>query len=137
MIVLISGGFDPLHVGHLRMIQESAKLGRVVIALNSDEWLYRKKGYFFMEFAERQEILLALPEVAIVVAVDDSDGTVCDAIKRLHPNYFGNGGDRITANEAEGALCEKLGVKQVFDLGGGKTQSSSALVQRLWQRLHP
>lgn len=131
MIVLVSGGFDPLHVGHLRMLKAAAEYGRVVVALNSDEWLYRKKTYFFMPFDERREILLGYPFVSLVMAVDDADGTVCDAIERMRPNYFANGGDRITANEKEGALCARLGVHQLFDVGGGKVQSSSALVARI------
>lgn len=137
MIVLVSGGFDPLHVGHLRMIEAARAHGRVVVALNSDEWLYRKKGYFFMPLPERMEIIMGLGAVSLCLAFDDSDGTACDAINRIRPHYFANGGDRITANAAESALCEKLGIGQLFEIGGGKAQSSSKLVQTLMQRLHP
>ena len=80
--ILLSGGFDPLHVGHLRMIQEAAKLGRVIIALNSDEWLHRKKGYSFMSWEDRAEILMGLQSVWKVIHFDDSDETACDAIKK-------------------------------------------------------
>ena len=58
--VAVSGGFDPIHVGHVRMIQDAAKLGKVIVIANSDEWLMRKKGYIFMKYEERQEILYAI-----------------------------------------------------------------------------
>jgi D-beta-D-heptose 7-phosphate kinase/D-beta-D-heptose 1-phosphate adenosyltransferase len=129
VIVLCSGGFDPLHVGHLDLIYGAADLGRVVVALNSDAWLVRKKGFAFMPYAERCRILYALAvPVHLVVAVDDADGTVCDAIRRIRPHYFANGGDRTQGEPAEHALCVELGVQELFGIGGEKVQSSSALV---------
>lgn len=127
--ILLSGGFDPLHVGHLRMIQEAAKLGRVIIALNSDEWLQRKKGYSFMSWEDRAEILMGLKSVWKVISFDDSDETACDAIKKEEPTVFGNGGDRIANNTPEVELCKKMGVRLVWNLGGGKIRSSSDLVK--------
>jgi D-beta-D-heptose 7-phosphate kinase/D-beta-D-heptose 1-phosphate adenosyltransferase len=130
MICLVSGGFDPLHIGHLRMMREAAsKYGRLVVALNSDAWLMRKKGYVFMPFDERKEILGAITWVNMVLAVKDDDGTICDLLDRFRPNFFCNGGDRTTANPAEHEVCEKYGIKEVFGVGGGKIQSSSALVK--------
>lgn len=130
VVVLVSGGFDPLHVGHLRMIQAAHKIGRVEIALNSDAWLLRKKGYVFMPWAERCEILKALRGVSRVVAVDDEDGTVCSALIEIHPDYFANGGDRTAPNAREARACEALGIMQLFGIGGDKVQSSSSLVKR-------
>jgi D-beta-D-heptose 7-phosphate kinase/D-beta-D-heptose 1-phosphate adenosyltransferase len=112
------------------MIEEAAKKGRVVVALNSDEWLYRKKGYFFMTWEERAEILRGLRSVWRVYKVDDQDGTVADAIVAVRPTYFANGGDRTSPNEREHYFCRELGVKELFGVGGGKVQSSSALVRR-------
>ena len=129
MIVLVTGGFDPLHVGHLRMIRDAAAFGRVVVGLNSDAWLVRKKGYAFMPWEERREILEAVAGVVIVLPFDDSDGTVCDLLSRLQPHYFANGGDRVEPNEAEHALCVKIGITELFEVGGHKVQSSSALVR--------
>ena len=124
---MLSGGMDPLHIGHVRMIL-AAKNFRcdVVIALNSDEWLCQKKGFNFMPWEERAEILRALH--VRVAHVNDHDGTVCEALERLRPAYFGNGGDRKEANCYEHLVCERLGIIEIFGLGGGKIQSSSELV---------
>jgi cytidyltransferase-like protein len=131
MIVLCSGAFDPIHIGHLALLSDAAKLGRVFVALNSDEWLQRKKGYAFVSWAERCEILEAIKYVQAVVPVDDADGTVCEAIARIKPHFFANGGDRDHADEQEHALCVKLGVKELFGVGGGKIQSSTGLLRRI------
>jgi cytidyltransferase-like protein len=126
--ILLSGGFDPLHVGHVRMILAAKAIrSNVTIALNSDDWLIRKKGFAFMPWKERAEILRALH--VCVVQVDDRDGTVCEALERLQPSYFANGGDRTTPNEKEHETCRRLGIKEVFGVGGGKVQSSSELVR--------
>lgn len=130
MMVLISGGFDPLHVGHLNLINGARPYGRVVVALNSDAWLVSKKGYAFMSFDDRREILLAIEGVSLVLPVNDADGTVCDALTRLRPDYFANGGDRESADSAEDAVCRKIGIRQLFGVGGGKVRSSSDLVRR-------
>jgi cytidyltransferase-like protein len=92
--VCVSGGFDPVHIGHLRMIQEAAQFGKVIVIVNSDAWLMRKKGYIFMPFKERCEILRGFTAVYDTAAVDDSDNTVCEALDRLRAYYFANGGDR-------------------------------------------
>jgi len=126
--ILLSGGFDPVHVGHVRMIRAASELGRVVVVVNSDGWLMRKKGYIFMPWAERAEILRAILGVAEVIAVEDDDGTVCEALKRLQPDIFGNGGDRTNKNTPEKATCQELGIKMIWALGGKKIQSSSELV---------
>ena len=96
--ICLSGGFDPIHVGHLRMLKEATKYGQVTVIVNSDEWLQRKKGFIFMPFEERCEILEGLECVTRTVLADDDDNTVCKTLKRLKPDYFGNGGDRKTEN---------------------------------------
>ena len=126
--IMLSGGFDPVHIGHVRMIIAAAAAGRVIIVANSDDWLMRKKGYIFMPWEERAEILRALVGVSEVVAVDDLDGTVCEALTRIKPDIFGNGGDRNNKNTPEKALCKELGIKMAWALGGDKIQSSSELV---------
>ena len=127
--VLVSGGFDPAHIGHIRMILEAAAFGNVIVVANSDAWLMRKKGYIFMPWEERAELLAAIRGVTSVEHVDDTDGTVCEAIKRLRPTYFANGGDRKTDNTPEMDVCKELGVKLLWNVGGGKIQSSSDLVE--------
>jgi len=136
-MIALSGGFDPLHIGHLRMINDAAKVDKVLIILNSDAWLKRKKGYVFMPWEERCEILLNLENVEYVVPVDDSDDTVCEALRehRAGVMYFGNGGDRKNENTPEVALCEELDIKLVWNLGGEKAQSSSELVARAMDQL--
>lgn len=130
-IVCVSGGMDPIHVGHIRMIQEAAKVGKVVVILNSDDWLLRKKGFRFMPWDERAEIIMSISGVSDVVNVDDSDGTVCEALMRVRPDFFANGGDRGQTNTPEISLCRELGIKMLWGVGGGKVQSSSDLVSAI------
>ena len=126
--IAVSGGFDPVHVGHVRMIQEAARHGDVVVIANSDEWLMRKKGYVFMPFSERREILLAFKGVTYVTQAEDDDDTVCSSLQSLLPDVFANGGDRKGDNVPEVALCKELGIEMMWNCGGGKIQSSSELV---------
>ena len=126
--ICVSGGFDPVHIGHLRMMQEAAQYGEVIAVVNSDEWLMRKKGYIFMPFAERCEIIRGFECVTTTSFVEDEDGTVCEALRRLKPNYFANGGDRKTDNTPEMDLCEELEIELLWAVGGNKIQSSSTLV---------
>lgn len=128
-IVCVSGGMDPIHVGHIRMIREAAKFGQVIVVLNSDDWLIRKKGFKFMSWEERAEIIESISGVLSISPVNDSDGTVCEALRRIKPNYFANGGDRKENNTPEMSLCEELGIEMLWDVGGGKIQSSSDLVK--------
>jgi cytidyltransferase-like protein len=128
-IICLSGGADPLHVGHVRYIKDAAKFGKVIWILNSDEWLKRKKGYVLMPWAERKEILLSIKGIHDVVPVDDLQGTVNEALSKIEPDYFGKGGDRTKLNTPEQSLCKLLGIECVFGLGGDKVQSSSELVE--------
>jgi D-beta-D-heptose 7-phosphate kinase/D-beta-D-heptose 1-phosphate adenosyltransferase len=129
MIALISGGFDPLHIGHIELIELAAAHGDVIVALNSDDWLMRKKQYVFMSYEERSRILRAIRNVVSVVPVDDQDDTVCSALEKLKPDFFVNGGDRQDPHLVEDAVCKRLNITQIF--GGGKIQSSSNLVDRI------
>ena len=130
--VMVSGGFDPIHGGHVQMIRDAARFGDVIVVANSDEWLMRKKGYVFMSFEERAKILKEIKGVLLVSAVDDSDGTVCDAIRLLRPDYFANGGDRGKTNTPEQDVCEELEVEMLWGIGGDyKFNSSSDLAKNL------
>ena len=131
-IIAVSGGFDPVHIGHVRMIQDAARYGDVMVIINSDDWLMRKKGYVFMPWQERAEIMGNIKGVRLVTQVDDSDGTVCEALKRHRPDAFANGGDRKTQNTPEMDVCEELGIQMMWAIGGNdKPQSSSWLVDKL------
>ena len=129
--VMVSGGFDPIHAGHIRMIREASRYGSVIVIANSDDWLFRKKGFVFMEWERRVEILNAIKGVVLVDSVDDSDDTVCSAIRRHTPTYFANGGDRGKENTPEQSVCEELGVELLWGIGGEeKLQSSSELAKK-------
>ena len=130
--IMVSGGFDPVHIGHIRMILDAARHGDVIVVANSDDWLFRKKGFVFMEFEQRAEILAAIKGVVKVSGVDDTDGTVCEAIRRLKPDMFANGGDRRKNNTPEQDVCDELGVQMLWAVGGeDKANSSSDLVERV------
>jgi D-beta-D-heptose 7-phosphate kinase/D-beta-D-heptose 1-phosphate adenosyltransferase len=126
--IVISGGFDPIHPGHIAMIEDAKQYGEVHIVVNSDEWLLRKKGFYFQPWVDRKKILEAYTEH--VHPVDDTDGTVCEALRRIKPDYFGNGGDRGAKNTPELDVCFELGIEPVFELGGGKYSSSSHINAR-------
>ena len=129
---MVSGGFDPIHGGHVQMIRDAAQYGNVIVVANSDDWLQRKKGYVFMSFEERAKILKEIKGVILVSAVDDSDNTVCEAIRMLRPDYFANGGDRGKSNTPEQDVCEELGVEMLWGIGGDyKFNSSSDLVKNV------
>jgi len=136
-IVMVSGGFDPVHVGHVRMIREAAEWGQVIVVINSDEWLKRKKGYVFMPWDQRAEIIGNIKGVSMVTNVDDSDGTVCSALRRHSPTAFANGGDRKKNNTPEMKVCDELGIQMLWGIGGtDKPQSSSWLVNKAMEQLN-
>ena len=134
-IVAVSGGFDPIHVGHVRMILAAADVGDVIVILNSDEWLKTKKGYCFMTWEERAEIIRSIRGVVSVVnTIDEVDNTVCNTLRNLKKDvdldYFANGGDRTMTTTPEMKVCEEVGIKMLWNVGGGKIQSSSTLVNK-------
>lgn len=118
--VMISGGFDPIHVGHIRLIREAAKYGNVIVAMNSDEWIFRQKGFNSIGFNERKEFLMAIKGVVEVVSVCDEDDTVCAALIEHKPTYFANGGNRNENNTPESIVCNELGIKMLWEVGGKK-----------------
>ena len=133
-VVAVSGGFDPLHIGHIRLFQEARKLGdKLVVILNNDNWLMAKKGHIFMSQKERKEILEALECVDKVIMTahpqNPADMSVCKELMKSRPHVFANGGDRYKENIPEVATCEAIGCRMVFNIGrGGKIQSSSWLL---------
>lgn len=134
--VMVSGGFDPVHVGHIRMIREAAEWGDVIVVINSDAWLKRKKGYIFMPWEQRAEIMGNIKGVKVVTNVDDSDGTVCNALRHHKPNAFANGGDRKKENTPEMEVCDELGIQMLWGIGGSdKPQSSSWLVNKAMEQM--
>jgi cytidyltransferase-like protein len=136
-VVLVSGGFDPVHKGHVRMIQAAAELGeKVIVGVNSDAWLRRKKGTEFMPFDERLEIMSAFKGVYFAVGFEDGDNSANDLILKTRERFpdaklaFANGGDRTDNNILELHACFFKKVDTVWNVGGEKVQSSSELIER-------
>jgi len=136
---IVSGGFDPLHVGHLELFERAKSLGyHLFVIVNNDQFLIRKKGKPFMPFNERMRIVECIYCVDKVIPCIDIDNTVCDTLKNIYKNYhnayneimFCNGGDRTNGeNTPEHEICEELGIKSVYGLGD-KVQSSSWLINK-------
>lgn len=136
VVVAVSGGFDPVHKGHIELFNEAKKLGdTLIVILNNDNWLMKKKGYVFMSQEERKFILENLKAVYAVVLTEHEENpiemTVCNALMKLKPDIFANGGDRKSFNTPEDSICNELNIKMAFNVGGEKTQSSSWLVDKV------
>ena len=136
-IVIVTGGFDPIHSGHIALLKEAKNLGHALaVGLNSDEWLRRKKGHEFMPWSERSAIIENLKMVDIVFSFDDSDGSAIDAIKRVKEVYpddeiiFANGGDRTKDNIPEMVFED---VEFVFGVGGEDKKNSSSWILEEWK----
>jgi len=138
-IIAISGGMDPIHIGHIRMIQEASKLGDVIVILNNDNWLKLKKGYVFMNQKERKEIMESIKGVKKVILTrhqyNSKDMSVARTLARINPDYFANGGDRCKGNinSEEEKVCKRLNIKILYGTGGNKIQSSSWLIENIWR----
>jgi len=141
-IVVFTGGFDPIHSGHIEAIKHAQSLGRVIIGLNSDQWLARKKGRAFMPFEERKVVLDQFKNILCVIDFDDSDDSACDAIwkaKSMFPNnkiVFVNGGDRTKTNIPEMERFKNdIQVEFMFSVGGDDKKNSSSWILSEWK--HP
>lgn len=140
IIVTVSGGFDPIHVGHVRMFKKAKALGdELVVILNNDNWLRKKKRHIFMPERERKEILEAIRVVDRVVLTahprNPKDMSVTRELLRVKPDIFANGGDRELDNVPEVPVCKAIGCRMVFNIGeGGKVQSSSWLLKKYLER---
>ena len=131
-VVLVSGGFDPIHIGHLRLFRKAKKLGdKLIVVLNDDEWLKRKKGMVFMNENERSEIISEFKCVDRTYILHSQKGGVSEALEDIKPDIFANGGDRRNESEIRDAdVCKKLGIEMIFNVGGKKHRSSSEMLNR-------
>lgn len=137
--VLVTGGFDPLHSGHIAYFKAAKKLGdKLVVGVNSDEWLTRKKGRPFMPFEERCDIIKELACVDQVIGFNDSDNTANHAIFQLQSTsgantkiIFANGGDRTKSNIPE---MQYTNVEFVFGVGGEDKKNSSSWILKEWSQ---
>jgi cytidyltransferase-like protein len=138
-IVLVTGGFDPLHSGHIAYFQAARELGdHLIVGLNSDEWLTRKKGRAFMPISERLGIVGNLRMVDATIVYDDSDNHSIEAIRQVRDRYpdcriiFANGGDRTKTNIPE-MDCGVEGVEFRFGVGGTRKANSSSWILEDWK----
>ena len=136
-VVVVSGGFDPLHSGHLKLFKEARSLGdRLCVIVNSDDWLSKKKGRPFMPFEERADVIEGLRDVDNVFGGGDDDGSVCrtlEAIKQAYTGYnliFCNGGDRTKDNIPEMSV---EGYTFKFGIGGAEKSNSSSWILKEWK----
>lgn len=139
-VVLVTGGFDPIHSGHIAYFKEAKKLGtKLVVGVNSDAWLTRKKGRPFMPWEERANIIRELKIVDEVIAFDDTDGSANFAIYKCLQNYpttkliFANGGDRTPDNIPEFIYKNTPWVDFVFGVGGADKKNSSSWILEEWK----
>ena len=140
-IVLATGGFDPIHSGHIKLLQDSKTLGDIlIVGVNSDNWLINKKGKPFLPFFERNLILKNIKMVDEVISWDDSDGSAIGAISKVIKKYpnstiiFANGGDRTKKNIPElDAFKENKNVVFVFSVGGSNKINSSSKILKKWE----
>ena len=137
-IVLVTGGFDPLHSGHIAYFEAAKKLGdMLIVGLNSDDWLERKKGKAFMDIYEREKIISSLKVVDRVVCYPDADGSSKNTITGVRAMYphatiiFANGGDRTSENIPEMVFDD---VEFVFGVGGENKINSSSWILRQWDK---
>ncbi len=140
---IVSGGFDPIHEGHIEMIKDAReKSDGVILLLNSDAWLIRKKGKNFMNFTTRQVICENIKGVIDTFSFDDSDNSASDGIRKARAKYpndilvFANGGDRTKDNIPESPTCDELSVRLEFGVGGSnKANASSKILQEYEAKL--
>ena len=125
ILVVASGYFDPLHVGHIEYLELSKKLGdKLIVIINNDIQAKLKKGNSFMDEKDRMKIISSLTCVDEVFLSIDKDITQCKSLELLKPQVFANGGDRTNAEVPESTICKKLNIKIVDGLGK-KIRSSS------------
>ena len=151
-VVMVSGGFDPIHIGHVRLMQEAKKLGdKLVVVINNDNWKRIKRKHVFMPDKERKEIIEAFACVDEVIISKHSKNKrdpksmgVSKELLKIRPQIFANGGDRDKkdAQNPNSSLyydletCKKLGIKMVYNVGhGGKVRSSSLLLKEYSKKI--
>ena len=132
-VICVSGYFSIIHAGHIRMFKEAKALGdKLVVILNNDEQLFNKKGAVIIPATQRKEVLEAIQYIDEVIIAVDKDNTVCETLRRLQPNVFANGGDRIETNVPEVQVCQNYGIELAWNIGdGGKVDSSSRLIKEI------
>src|SRR3989339_1326835 len=132
IVVAVSGYFNPIHVGHLKLFKEAKSLGDyLVVIINNDHQVGLKGSVPFLPEADRVEIVGAIKWVDEAFLSIDQDRTVCESLRKIKPNIFANGGDRNQGNIPEDVVCKELNIKMVDNTGGSKLRSSSILLKNV------
>lgn len=138
---IVSGGFDPIHEGHIEMIKAAAqKSDGVIVLVNSDEWLCRKKGKNFMNFNTRRTICENIKGVIDAFGFDDTDNSANDGLRKARQKYphdnlvFANGGDRTKSNIPEIATANECNIRLEFGVGGENKANSSSWILEKWKK---
>ncbi len=146
--IVVSGGFDPIHIGHIEMMKEAKELGgKLIVVVNNDNWVKKKKGFVFMPENERKNIVEAIRYVDEAVLTEHpanpsgaEEMSISAMLEKIRPDIFANGGDRNEKNATDPnsslyydiKTCKKLGIEMVYNIGhSGKIQSSSELVKKI------
>ena len=138
-IVIVSGGFDPVHSGHIKLIEDASKHGKVVVLLNSDKWLQNKKGIEFLPFNEREIIIMAIKNVVDVISCGNIDETCLDGMEKAITKYknskikFANGGDRNYESTPESIFCNENNIELLWGIGGQDKLNSSSWILKKWK----
>ena len=140
-IIVVSGGFDPIHSGHIEYLKSARNFGeKLIVALNSDAWLENKKGKFFMPYEERETILKSIQFVDEVINFEDDEiGSCINALEKIKKSYpkdeivFANGGDRNSNNIPEMSVSN---IEFIFGVGGDNKKNSSSWILKNWQYYH-
>ena len=138
-IILVSGGFDPIHSGHIKLINDANKYGDVVVLLNSDAWLRNKKGREFLPFDERKIIMQNIKGILDVLDFDDSDNSCVDGLIKAKKKYnnkiikFANGGDRNDKTTPETTFCNQNNIEALWGIGGNNKSNSSSWILKKWK----
>ena len=138
-IIMVSGGCDPIHSGHIKLIEEAGSFGDVVVLLNSDKWLRQKKGHEFLSFDERKTIMSALKKVVDVINFDDDNNNCVNGIEKTIKKYngrnikFANGGDRNSDTTPEYEFCKKNNIEMLWGIGGKNKANSSSWILKKWK----
>lgn len=138
---IVSGGFDPIHEGHISMIKAAAqKSDGVIVLVNSDDWLCRKKGKNFMNFNTRRTICENIKGVIDALGFDDADNSACDGLRKARAQYpdatlvFANGGDRTKDNIPETETAKECNIRLEFGVGGENKANSSSWILENWKK---
>jgi cytidyltransferase-like protein len=150
-VVICSGYYNPVHCGHLDNFYEAAKLGnKLIIIVNNDDQVKIKGSVPFMDEKQRLRIISSLKPVDEAILSIDQDGTVVETLKLIYDKYnfargyctksnvemiFAKGGDRVLGNTPEEAFCNRVGIKTVYNVGGGKSESSSSLISNVQNKI--